>query len=55
MKFESQSFKNSLQNHDSKKSKIIFVDSSTSIEELKQIKNKSSYMIIVFDYKSRKK
>ncbi len=35
--------------------KIIFVDSTTSINELKQIKNKLSYTIIVFDYESRKK
>ena len=44
-----------LEKNDLKKLKIIFVDSFTSIKELNRIQKKSEYLIIVFDYESRKK
>ena len=55
MELRSKKLKESLENHDFEESKIIFVDSSTSFDDLKQIQNKSSYTVIVFDYESRKK
>jgi len=55
MKLKSKNLKESLENQDFKELKIIFVDSSTSFNDLKQIQNKSSYIVIAFDYESRKK
>lgn len=56
MKLETTSFNKSLQNYDEKSLRIILVDSSTSIDRLKQIVNKSSSTkVIAFDYESRKK
>ena len=55
MKLKSKNLKESLENQDFKELKIILVDNSTSIEELEQMENITSYLIIVLDYESRKK
>jgi len=55
MKLKSENLKKSLENHDLKELKIILVDNSISIEKLNQIQNIKSYLIIVFDYESKKK